>query len=362
MGKCYLILENGRVFEGVRFGAEKDVVAEIAFTTGVGGYLETLSDKSFHGQAVVQTFPVIGNYGVIPSDFESEGVQVAAYIVREVCDAPSNFRSEGTVRELLEKSGVPGVMGVDTRAVTRIIREQGAMNVMICSELPKDMDAALEKIKSYKVKGAVAAVSCGEKYDAKPEKRARFHVAMIDYGLKQNILRELLKRGCRVTVFPQSATAKEVLAAKPDGIMLSNGPGDPKDNPEAIKTLAEIAKSGVPVFAICLGHQLFALANGFSSEKLKYGHRGENQPVRCEKNGRVYVTSQNHGYAIIKTDKSAAVSSYWTNENDGTVEGMYYKDIPALTVQFHPEACGGPHDTEFLFDEFIAMMNEKKSK
>lgn len=356
--RAYLVLENGKVFAGAPCGARGDVVAEVVFTTGMTGYLETLTDKSYCGQIAVQSFPLIGNYGVIPEDFESdperERVAMRGYVLRELCDAPSNFRSRGGLDAWLQKAGVVGLCGVDTRALVRVIREQGVMNGMLTDDLDKVDPAA---IAAYRVRGAVEETSTKipYRYPAQGEKKHR--VALLDYGVKQNILRELARRGCEVCVLPCHATAQQVLAEKPDGILLSNGPGDPVDNQIAIRTLRALAKSGVPIFGVCLGHQLLALSQGFATTKLRYGHRGANQPVRDERTRRVYMTSQNHGYAVVgeSVDENVA-EQLFTNVNDGSCEGIAYRAFPALTVQFHPEACGGPQDTGFLFDRFIQRM------
>lgn len=349
--KRYLIFADGEVLEGEAFGAAHAAVGELVFTTGMGGYLETLTDPSFAGQIILQTFPLIGNYGVIPEDFE--GVSAArGYVVREWCRHPSNFRCEMTLDAYLKEADIPGICGVDTRAVTKKIRETGVMNAMISDE--KDVDPAA--IAAYRVSGAVAAVSCKTAYTVSPES-PRHRVVLIDYGCKKNIIRELAGRGCAVQVLPHSATAKEILAMAPDGVMLSNGPGDPADNKAEIETLAALAGK-VPIFGICLGHQLLALALGGQTEKLKYGHRGVNQPVTDLVTGRTYMTSQNHGYAVVADSVRGVGSVRFLNANDGTCEGVDYPGKRAFSVQFHPEAHAGPLDTAFLFDRFLAMMEE----
>lgn len=360
MGRArYLILENGQTFKGEAFGADGDVICEIVFTTGMSGYLETLTDKSFYGQCVVHTFPLIGNYGVIPADFESDQIGPSAYIVKHLCQGPSNFRSEGDLDAFLKSRGIVGLQGIDTRALTKLLRERGVMNGMITDD-PKKAD--LEAIRSHQITDAVAQVSTKTVYTESCE-NPRFHVALLDFGTKEGIKRCLLERGCRLTVLPHNTSPEEILALKPDGIMLSNGPGDPTHNPEVIENLKVLMQSGIPIFGICLGHQLLALANGCRSVKMKYGHRGENQPARCADNGRVYITSQNHGYEILpeSIDETVACMLY-ENVNDGTCEGIEYKNFPAFTVQFHPEASAGPRDTEFLFDRFAAMMEVPKCR
>ena len=351
-GARYLTLENGRVFQGKAFGAGGEVTAEIVFTTSMTGYLETLTDPSYYGQMVVQAFPLIGNYGVIPQDFESGAPALRAYIVRSWCQDPSNFRSEEDLDTFLLSRGIVGLYGIDTRELVQIIREYGVMNAIVSDE-PKTDEASLTKLRGYTIEHAVDSVSC-ERPLLEWNADAKRTVALWDFGAKRNIARELVKRGCNVVSMPARATAEEILAKKPDGIMLSNGPGDPAENTGIIRELHTLCGSGVPIFGICLGHQLLALACGGSTKKLKYGHRGANQPVQETKTKRVYITSQNHGYAVCLDEtlpKNARAS--FVNLNDGTCEGMEYTDIDAFSVQFHPEACGGPLDTRFLFDRFL---------
>ena len=349
MKKGYLILQDGQVFEGVRFGAETDTVGELVFTTGMCGYVETLTDPSYAGQIVMQTYPLIGNYGIIREDFEG-ACCVKGYVVREYCDTPSNFRTDCDLDTYLKEQGVPGLCGVDTRELTRIIREHGVMNAAICDEIPAD----LTPIKTYAITGVVEAVSCKEPDRYPAEGEECFRVSLIDYGAKRNIVRELQKRGCTVTVLPASTSAEEILAAGPDGVMLSNGPGDPAENTYQIEQIRKLLGK-VPMFGICLGHQLTALATGGSTYKLKYGHRGVNQPVRDLNGVRTYITSQNHGYAV-DGDTVKLGKVRFVNANDGTCEGIDYPELKAFTVQFHPEACTGPKDTSFLFDQFVELM------
>lgn len=349
MKKGYLVLQDGRVFEGVRFGAAADTVGELVFTTGMCGYIETLTDPSYAGQIVLQTYPLIGNYGIIREDFEG-ACCVRGYVVREWCDAPSNFRTDCDLDAFLKEQGVPGLYGVDTRELTRIIREHGVMNACICDEVPADLKA----VEAYAVAGVVEAVTCGAPTVHPAEGVEKFHVSLIDYGAKRNIVRELQKRGCTVTVLPAAASAEEILAEKPDGVMLSNGPGDPAENVFQIEQIKALL-GRVPMFGICLGHQLTALAAGGSTYKLKYGHRGVNQPVRDLAGARTYITSQNHGYAVDSDTVKTGVIRY-ANANDATCEGIDYPELRAFTVQFHPEACTGPKDTGFLFDRFVDLM------
>ena len=347
---AYLVLSNGVVFEGQRIGADGDSIGELVFTTGVVGYLETLTDPSYAGQIVMQTFPLIGNYGVIEEDFEGQ-TAVKGYVVRELCDTPSNFRSQYPLDKFLKDNGIPGICGVDTRQLTRIIREEGVMNAIICDEIPHD----LTPVRNYEVKGVVAAVSHKETLFFPAEGKKRYNVTLIDYGEKRNIVRSLNQRGCDVTVVPQNTSAEEILAAKPDGVMLSNGPGDPKENTFCIEQIRTLLGK-VPIFGICLGHQLGALAMGGDTEKRPYGHRGGNQPVKDMLGTRTFITSQNHGYAVVAQSlENKAVINY-INANDGSVEGVQYPSRRCFTVQFHPEACAGPNDTDFLFDRFLSLM------
>ena len=343
--KAYLILENGRAFEGEYFGARGEITGEIVFTTGMTGYLETLTDQSYYGQIVLQTFPLIGNYGIIPSDFESAAVGARAYIVKHPCRGPSNFRSEGDLDAFLRERGITGLCGIDTRELTRIIRENGVMNGKITASPPTEADRA--EAKAYSVQGAVAAVSA--RAVVKTGNGSR-RVALMDFGVKRGMVDALAARGCEVWSFPHDTPAMEIMRAEPGGVMLSNGPGDPADpaNAGIIETIRVLEKNGLPIFGICLGHQLLALAKGYSTRKLKFGHRGANQPVKDISTGRVYITSQNHGYAVVADGGS------FVNVNDGTCEGLDYGD--SFSVQFHPEARGGPLDTAFLFDRFMAMM------
>ena len=318
------------------------------------GYLEVLTDPSYAGQAVCMTYPLIGNYGICYEDMESSRPWPDGYIVRELSRLPSNFRSEDTIQHFLKKNDIPGIAGIDTRALTRILREKGTMNGMITTE-EVDVASVLPKIKAYKVGPVVQKVTCKE-----PQHIAGngLKVALYDFGTKADIAKNLAKRGCDVTIYPASTKAETVLAANPDGIMLSNGPGDPKDNPEIIEEVRKLYESDVPIFAICLGHQLMALATGADTYKMKYGHRGGNHPVRdLMGDGRCYITSQNHGYAVdVNTvDPKVAVPAF-ENVNDRTNEGLSYVGKNIFTVQFHPEACPGPQDANFLFDRFIDMM------
>lgn len=359
--KAYLLLANGKIFEGYSFGAKGTMVGEVVFTTAMTAYQETLTDPSYYGQIVTQTFPLIGNYGVNDEDFESKKSVVSGYIVREWCNTPSNFRCKGNVDEFLKKQNIIGIHSIDTRCLTRMIRETGVMNGVITTEnVYEKKDELLEKVKAFTIEKAVESVTVKAEEEYKAE-NAKYKVALFDFGYKHNIRRELIKRGCDVTVVPASTSAEQIKSMGVDGIMLSNGPGDPAENTQIIANLKKLTEYKIPTFGICLGHQLLALANGAKTEKLKYGHRGANQPVIDIALDKTFVTSQNHGYAVISdTIPEEAGSVSHKNANDGTCEGVRYKNAPAFTVQFHPEAHGGPLDTAYLFDEFIELMDENR--
>lgn len=349
--KVYLTLQNGKQFVGHAFGAKGDVIGELVFTTGMTGYIETLTDPSYYGQIVIQTFPLIGNYGVTP-DQQSKKPWVSAYIVREKCDNPSNFRCQGTIEKYLEDNGIVGIYGLDTRELTRIVRETGVMNAAITSKPINDYT----EIEKYRIKNAVRTVTCDEPiYSGDPD---GIRIAVWDFGAKYNIAKELVKRGCYCIQVPASYTAEQILALKPQGLMLSNGPGDPSENVQIIDNMKKLIGK-LPIFGICLGHQLLALAMGGKTKKMKYGHRGGNQPVKCLSTGRVYISSQNHGYEVISSSLPVGKLSY-VNANDGTCEGVDYPEYNAFTVQFHPEARGGPRDASFLFDKFLKNIKEGK--
>ena len=352
--KAYLILEDGTVFAGTSIGSTREVISEIVFNTSMTGYLEVLTDPSYAGQAVVMTYPLIGNYGICHADMESGQPWPDGYIVRELSRIPSNFRSEDTIQNFLKIHDIPGISGIDTRALTKILREKGTMNGMITTTEYADLSEPIRRMKEYQVTGVVLRTTTKEKYVLEgPGKR----VALMDYGAKRNIARSLNERGCQVTVYPADTPAETVLADHPDGIMLSNGPGDPQENVQIIEEVKKLYQSDVPIFAICLGHQLMALANGMRTYRLKYGHRGGNHPVKDLETGRVYISSQNHGYVVDTSnlDPSVAVPAF-VNVNDGTNEGLKYTGKNIFTVQYHPEACPGPQDSGYLFDRFMKMM------
>ena len=357
--KAFLILEDGTVFEGSSIGSTREVISEIVFNTSMTGYLEVLTDPSYAGQAVCMTYPLIGNYGICFEDQESLKPWPDGYIVRELSRLPSNFRSEDTIQHFLEVHDIPGIAGIDTRALTQILREKGTMNGMITTNENYNIEEILPKLKAYKTGKVVEKVTCSEKY-VLPGDGPK--VALMDFGAKRNIARSLNERGCQVTVYPAQTTAEEILGDDPDGIMLSNGPGDPKECTEIIKEIKKLYDSDTPIFAICLGHQLMALATGADTHKMKYGHRGGNHPVKdLMGNKRVYISSQNHGYVVDmdKLDPNVAVPAF-VNVNDGTNEGLSYVGKNIFTVQFHPEACPGPQDSSYLFDRFMDMMGGNK--
>ncbi len=355
--KAYLMLADGQIFEGRSFGAKGTVIGEVIFTTGLTGYQETLTDPSYYGQIVTQTFPLIGNYGVNSADNESAKSYVSGYIVREWCNMPSNFRCEGNINDFLINHNIIGICNIDTRRLTRTIRETGVMNGIITTEnVHENKDVFLEKIRTFSIKDAVKNVTIPEIRTYESEHK-KYRVVLFDFGYKRNIRQELINRDCEVIVVPANTTAEQVRGLNPDGIMFSNGPGDPSENVEIIANIREIQTLGIPIFGICLGHQLMALANGGRTEKLKYGHRGANQPVIDLESGLTYVTSQNHGYAVIGDSINSSVGKVsHINANDKTCEGIRYTAVNARTVQFHPEAHGGPLDTAYLFDEFIETM------
>ena len=352
--KAYLILEDGTIFTGISIGSEQETVSEIVFNTSMTGYLEVFTDPSYAGQAVVMTYPLIGNYGVCLEDAEAERPWLKGVIVRELSRIPSNFRSGETIQHFLKQHNIPGICNIDTRSLTKMLREKGTMNGMITTKEYADVSEPISRIKAYQVRGTVMETTTKTAYTLGG---AGKRVALLDLGAKENIARSLVQRGCQVTVYPADTKAEEILAAGPEGIMLSNGPGDPAENVEVIREIRKLYQSDVPIFAICLGHQLMALATGASTYKLKYGHRGGNHPVKDLETGRVYISSQNHGYAVDSGSLNSAVAvPAFVNVNDQTNEGLRYTGKNIFTVQFHPEACPGPRDLGYLFDKFFQMM------
>lgn len=351
--KAFLILEDGTVFEGTSIGSTREVISEIVFNTSMTGYLEVLTDPSYAGQAVCMTYPLIGNYGITP-DMESGKPWPDGFIVRELSRIPSNFRCQGTIQDFLVKHDIPGIAGIDTRALTKILRDRGTMNGMITTNENYNFEEIQPKLKAYQTGDVVSKVTCDSK-SVLPGTGKK--VALLDFGAKKNIAKSLNVRGCEVTIYPAHTKAEEILKTNPDGIMLSNGPGDPKDCGPIIDEVRKLYESDTPIFAICLGHQLMALATGADTHKLKYGHRGGNHPVKDLETGHVYISSQNHGY-VVDTDKldPKVATPAFVNVNDGTNEGLKYTGKNIFTVQFHPEACPGPQDSGYLFDRFIKMM------
>jgi len=349
---AYLILENGRVFQGEFFGAAGEAVGEVVFTTGMTGYLETITDPGYHGQIILQSFPLIGNYGVIPADLEKDSISAKAYICKYPCQEPSNYRNEGDLDTFFMSKGIVGVKGIDTRALAKLIRDNGVMNAKITSQPPTEADRV--QAAAYKIEAAIPAVSCKE---VKTYGSGNLHVALLDFGMKDSLVKSLMARGCKVSVFPHDASPNMIMSMRPDGIMLSSGPGDPADptNQVIIDNLKELIKLDIPMFGVCMGHLLLARAKGFETTKMKFGHHGSNQPVKDLKTGRVYISSQNHGYAAV----AAREDCYFVNVNDGSCEGMDYGR--SFSVQFQPEGRSGPTDTAFLFDKFVENMKEARN-
>ncbi|AGF53876.1 carbamoyl-phosphate synthase small subunit [Clostridium saccharoperbutylacetonicum] len=344
--KAKLILENGMVFEGKAFGYLKESVGEVVFTTGMTGYQEVLTDPSYYGQIVTMTYPLIGNYGINLEDMESDSVKVRGFIVREKCSMPSNFRCELELDDFLKQGKVIGLEGIDTRALTKVLRNSGTMRGIIALEDLED-EYIKEKIVGFSTKEAVKTVTTSKSYTVDGNGK---HVAIMDFGIKTNIIRNFKKRGCKLTVFPATATAEEVLNVNPDLVFLSNGPGDPEDLDFAIENIKKLVGKK-PITGICLGHQLLGLALGGKTAKLKFGHRGCNHPVKDLEANLVHITSQNHGYVVEKLPDDMEITH--VNINDGTVEGMKHKTLPIYSVQFHPEASAGPKDSEYIFDRFL---------
>ena len=357
--KATLILENGTVFRGESIGATEEQVCEMVFNTSMTGYQEVLTDPSYAGQGIVMTYPLIGNYGVNHEDNESDRPWAQALVVRHLSPRGSNFRCEGSLGDYLKEFHITGIQGVDTRALTRILRSQGTMNGMITCAEHFSMEECLEKIRSYRVSGTVEAVTCKQPkvYEPTVDCGEVLEAALMDYGVKNSMIGCPTNRGCRVTVFPAHTPAQTILSGGFDGVMLSNGPGDPADNTEIIAEIKKLYDSDIPIFGVCMGHQLLALATGAETRKMRFGHRGANHPVRDVRTGRTQITSQNHGYVVTEESIDPAVATVsHVNVNEGSVEGLEYKRPKCFSVQFHPEAAPGPKDTKYLFNRFVEMM------
>ncbi|MCH3963172.1 MAG: carbamoyl phosphate synthase small subunit [Clostridium sp.] len=349
--KAKLILENGDSFEGEAFGYLQDTVGEVVFNTGMTGYEEILTDPSYYGQIVTMTYPLIGNYGINLSDVESESPKVKGFIVRENCKLSSNFRSELELEDYLKLNKIVGICGIDTRALTKLLRNNGTMKGIITV---KDVNFPMVKdeIASFSNREAVSKVTAKNIYSIEGKRK---HIAILDFGIKKSIINNFVDRGFKITVFPADTDAKTVLGIDPDLIFLSNGPGDPCDLKDEIKNIRELAVKK-PTVGICLGHQLLALAFGGSTAKLKFGHRGCNHPVKDLQSGRVHITSQNHGYYVNKLPENMETTHI--SLNDGTIEGMRHKELPVYSIQFHPEAAPGPVDNNYIFDEFAGYASK----
>ena len=350
-----IVLENGEEYYGTRFGADKEAICEIVFNTSMVGYQEIVSDPSYTYQMVVMTYPLIGNYGITDEDYETKQPSIGGLIVREYNDKPSNFRYTKTLSEYLEENEVPGIYGVDTRKITRSIRENGSMKVII-TDISTSKEEALEKLRNYEIpKDAVSKVSCKKRWYSRTS-NFKYNVVAIDCGMKLNIVRNLNKRGCNVTIVPYNMTAEEIINLKPDGIFLSNGPGNPEDVKEVIELVKKL-KGKYPIFGICLGHQLISLAYGAKTYKLKFGHRGGNHPVKNLQTDKIEITSQNHSYAVDEESlKKTKLIPTHINVLDNTIEGVVCKEDKVFSVQYHPESAPGPQDSGYLFDKFIGLM------
>ena len=357
MMKATLILANGSVFSGTSIGGTSERICEMVFNTSMTGYQEILTDPSYAGQGVVMSYPLIGNYGVNHEDNESSRPWVEAFVVRHLSPRGSNFRCEGTLNDYLKEHDITGIQDVDTRALTKILRSQGSMNGLLTCAEHFNVAEVLDRLQKYQVTGTVERVTRKEPEVFPAQGEERFHVAMLDYGVKQNMINCLVRRGCKVTALPASTPAEQILSGGYDGVMLSNGPGDPAENTQIIAELKKLYDSTIPLFGVCLGHQLLALATGARTGRLDYGHRGGNHPVRDIEKNKVFIPSQNHGYMVLadSVDPDVAEISHY-NVNDKTVEGLRYKRPNCFTTQFHPEANAGPKDTEYLFNRFIDSM------
>ena len=362
--QAFLVLEDGSVYRGCAFGAEGPAYGEVVFNTSMTGYQEMLTDPSYAGQIVVPTYPLIGNYGINESDFESRKVQVSGFVVREHCHEPSHTASTMNLDEFLESQGVPGISGVDTRAITRRLRTRGVMMGMITvDEEPESALGRLRDLPRYGDVDFVSQVSTDRSYrwdsPAQRQTTPKYRLMVSDYGLKYNIMRILSSKGCEVTAFPATAPAEEILARKPDGVVLSPGPGDPELLDYAVATAKGLI-GRVPIMGICLGNQIIGRAFGGKTFKLKFGHRGANHPVRDLSTGLVHITAQNHGYSVEADSLPSEVEVSHVNLNDGTVEGLRHRSLPVMSIQYHSEASPGPRDNEYLFDHFLEMVRDAK--
>ena len=357
--KAILVLEDGRTFHGASFGADGDAFGEMVFNTSMSGYQEILTDPSYAGQIVCMTYPLIGNYGTNAEDVESRRPWVEGFVVREASRIASNFRSTQSLQDYLKQNNIVGIEHIDTRAVVRHIRDKGAMRAGI-STVDTDANTLLEKVLSQpemQNRELASAVTVKANYDYPAAGEQKYHIVAYDFGVKTNSLREFAKFGCRVTVVPTAATADEVLALKPDGIFLSNGPGDPASMTSVVEEIKKLTASQTPIFGICLGHQLLGEAFGGSTYKLKFGHRGGNQPIKDLTTGKIEITAHNHGFAVDANSLPADVEVTHVNLNDQTVAGLRHKTLPVFSVQYHPESAPGPHDSEYLFERFIDLMS-----
>ena len=362
VGKALLVLEDGRVFTGSSFGADGEAFGEVVFNTSMSGYQEILTDPSYAGQIVTMTYPLIGNYGVNEEDVESRRPWVEGFVVREASRIESNFRSTMSLQDYLKKNNIVGIEHIDTRGLVRHIRDKGAMRAGL-STVDLDADSLLKKVldsPAMQNRELASSVTVEENYDYSAEGDAKYHVVAYDFGVKTNSLREFAKFGCKITVVPTDTTADEVMALKPDGIFLSNGPGDPASMVKVVEEIKKLAVSETPMFGICLGHQLLGEAFGGSTYKLKFGHRGGNQPIKDLTTGKIEIAAHNHGFAVEADSLPPDVEVTHVNLNDNTVAGLRHKTLPVFSVQYHPESAPGPHDSEYLFERFIDQMREAK--
>ncbi|PAV29934.1 carbamoyl phosphate synthase small subunit [Virgibacillus profundi] len=359
MAKRQLILENGTVFTGEGFGSNHTITGELVFNTGMTGYQEVITNPSNSGKIVMMTYPLIGNYGINRDDFETITPSIHGFIVKEAAEFPSNFRSEESLDSYLKVNNIPGISGIDTRKLTKIIRKYGSMNVMIAG-VDESVEECLEKLRNLPVESdLVKKVSTVKPYVV-PGRGKR--IVLVDFGMKHGILRELTKRNCHITVVPYNYSAESIMRLRPDGIMLTNGPGDPKDVPEAIEMVQHVLGE-IPVFGVCLGHQIFALACGADTEKMKFGQSGGNYPVKDIQTDKTYLTSQNHSYTVVKDSLTyTELELFQQSLNDGSVQGLKHRKYAAFSVQYHPEGSPGPEDTNYLFDDFLQMIKQTQKE